>query len=221
MADPQALAAAMKESSDKDPRGSMGDSDFLNFSGKQGKFTIGKAARTIQPDEEWIVNISGFEDGWVCWKGGQPVAQRMANISGTPVPTPDFEENGPFNSDKGEGWFQAKAMTLKNIETDEQGYFKINSISGVSAMADLQRDFVAQATAGKGCWPVVTLDAEEFTAKGFKNYKPVFNVVEWLDEAALTALMTGEASEEAVEEEPEIAPEVEKVEPPKRTRRRL
>lgn len=192
MASSAALVSAIEESAEKDPRGAMGDSDFLNFSGKRGVYTIGAKAREINGEELWLPNIAGFEDGWICWKGGAPVASRLALITGVPVPMPDMNEFGPFETGKGDGWFQAKSMTLKSLDTDEQGYFKINSISGVSAVADLQKAIVAQAQAGKPAWPLLFLKKEEFTAKGFKNFKPVFEVYGWLSDENVQELMTNE-----------------------------
>lgn len=183
-----ALAVAMKESAVKDPRGSAGDSDYLNFSGKQGTYSIGSKQEKVDPDEMWVVNIASFEDGWICWKGGRPVATRLANISDANVPAPDMDEFGPFEGD-GDGWFQAKAFVLRSIDTEQQGYFKINSISGVSAFADLQKSIAEKAERGEAAWPVVCLDVEKFTAKGYKNFKPVFDIQGWLnDDQIETAL---------------------------------
>ena len=186
------LLSALEESSSKDPRGTVGDSDYLNFSGKRGVFTIGVDNRNIGVDELWLPNIAGFEDGWICWKGGAPVASRLAVSGDAPIPTPDFEEFGPFDTAKGDGWFQAKSMTLKSLDNDQQGYFKINSISGVSAVSDLQKDIVKQIHAGLPAWPIIQFSTEEFTAKGFRNFKPVFTVYGWMDDANVQELMTDE-----------------------------
>jgi hypothetical protein len=189
-----ALAAAIKESSDKDPRGSMGDSDYLNFSGKSGRITIGADKRLIQNDELWVANISSFEDGWICWKGGKPVATRMSNIMDGSVAAPDMSEFGPFDGD-GEGWYQAKAVTLKSLDNDQQGYFKINSVSGVSALADLQKLIFERIENGQSAWPVMAMDAEEFTAGGYKNFKPKFDVEGWLNDEQIASALNDPESD--------------------------
>ena len=183
VADMKNLAAKAQAAAQNNPRGGAPDgSDYLNFSGKRGVYTIGMDKRKIESDEPWVVDITSFEEGWVCWKGGQPASSRMANIyNGVPIEQPDPEELGPFDRQKGDGWFQAKGMVLKSLDEDQQGYFKINSVSGVSAMAELIGQFSERASAGEPCWPVLTLDVEEFEAQGFKNFKPVFNVLGWLD----------------------------------------
>ena len=186
-----ALSSALKQSSTQGARGGApGGSSFLNFSGKKGTYQVGISKRLVGPDEMWLVNIASFEDGWVCWKGGAPKAKRFAGIMDTPVPVPDTEEFGPFDSSGGEGWYQAKAMILKSVDEDEQGYFSINSLSGVSAFSELQGDVATQMEAGQPAWPLVTLGSEEFKAQGHKNSKPVFTITGWLDDARMQQLFS-------------------------------
>jgi len=188
--DMKAMAEKAQESAQNSPRGGAPDgSDYLNFSGKQGKYTIGQDNRVITSDELWVVNVASFEDGWVCWKGGKPAASRMANIyNGIPVPAPDMSELGPFDTNRGDGWFQAKAMVIKSLDNDQQGYHKINSISGTAEMADLVGEFSKRAAAGLPCWPVIYLDMEKFQAQGFTNFKPQYKVYGWLSDDQLGLL---------------------------------
>ena len=162
------------------------DGSYVNFSGKRGVYEIGVDKRDADPREAWLVNSASFEDGYVCWRGGQPQAVRLYPM-GTPVPPLDRSEHGPFTKD-GDGWFDAKAMVLKSLDNDEQGYFKINSASGVNAMAGLQREILAQIAAGKPYWPVINLKKASFTAKGFKNFLPVFEIIGWLNDEAVEIL---------------------------------
>lgn len=214
IADMQAMAAKAKESANNNPRGGAPDgSDYMNFSGKQGRYTIGQDKREIQPDERWIIDVTSFQEGWVCWKGGQSPSSRMANIyTDPPVQQPDEEELGPFNREKGDGWFQGKAMTLKSVDYDQQGYFKINSVSGVSAVAELIGEFASKAANGLPCWPVVCLDKESFEAQGFKNFKPVFLIQGWLTDEQVGRLAEGEDVDGLLDESEEGPKEVE---PPK------
>ena len=209
LADPEALAASLEEGA-SEGRNTTGD--YLNFSGKVGKYTIGKDKRVVEDDEVWLVNIGSWEKGWMCWKGGQPKASRMAPTSGTPVPTPDFDEFGPFDTANGEGWHAAKAFVLKSVDHDQQAYFKTNSISGISAFSDLQGLIAPRVRAGEPAWPLIMLYMDEFTAQGFKNFAPVFEVYGWLssemvdklfadDEADLDELIAASGSDVVVEEE--------------------
>ena len=222
VADVKGLAAKAKEAAQNNPRGGgPAGSDYLNFSGKKGIFTIGVDNRQIENDELWIVDVTSFEEGWICWKGGKPASTRLSNIySGLPVMAPNPEDGGPFNQSKGEGWFQAKAMVLKSLEHDQQGYLKLNSISGVSSMAELIGAFADRAVSTEEVWPVIRLDVEEFEAQGFKNYKPVFDVVGWLTAEQLQEVAEGADVGDFLELEDEPEPEPVKPAPKAITGRR-
>jgi len=193
IADMKSLAQRAQVSASNTARGGApGGSDYMNFSGKRGVYTIGQEKRRIENDERWVVDITSFEEGWVCWKGGQSPSSRMANIyNGVPIPQPDPDELGPFDTQKGDGWFAGKAMVLKSCDEDQQGYFKINSVSGVSSMSELMEEFAERANAGLPAWPVVCLDMEEFESQGFKNFKPIFDVQGWLSNEQLQELADG------------------------------
>lgn len=185
--DKQTAAAALKGSAALDPRGLPDGSEYLNFSGKRGVYTIGKDQEDVDPEEWWIVNVYGFQDGYVCWKAGRPAARRMASIYDTPIPAPDPDEHGPF-SDSKDGWFQAKSMVLKSVDSGVQAQFSTNSKSGVSVFSGLIDLVADRMQNGHPEWPIVKLDKEKFTAQGNVNYKPKFHIVGWLGDAEVAEL---------------------------------
>lgn len=187
----QAMADAVSASAAQGQIGGAPDgSVYLNFTGKRGVYEFGKDKEDIDASELWLVNIASFEDGYVCWKGGKTIATRMANIySDSRIPTPAMDEQGPFNQSQGEGWFSAKSMVIKSLEADDrQGYWKINSKSGVAVFADLLQQVAERLRAGRPSWPVVNLGKEKFEAQGQKNYKPTLTVYGWLSDAAVAEL---------------------------------
>lgn len=185
----EGVANALAGSAANDPRGGAPDgSQYLNFSGKRGVYEFGPDKEDIPNDELWLVNVASFEDGWVCWKGGNTQAKRFANVfTDPPIPTPDFNEFGPFTKD-GDGWYQAKAFILKSLDEDRQAYFTNNSKSGVSAIARLQSEVADRLRTNQPYWPLVMLDKEAFSAQGYKNHKPVLNIYGWLDDQAVQTL---------------------------------
>lgn len=188
-----AMADALSGAASKGQLGAAPEgSQYINFSGKRGVYEFGQEKDDIDSREVWLVNVAAFEDGFVCWKGGNVVSTRMSNIyNGQPVPVPGHDELGPFDANKGEGWFAAKSMVLRSVEEDDrQGYFKINSKSGVAAFADLQAQVAERLRAGRPFWPLVQMDKETFTAKGFKNSKPVIKIYGWLTQEAVNTLAT-------------------------------
>lgn len=187
----QAMADAVTASAAQGQLGGAPDgSVYLNFTGKRGVYEFGKDKEDIDASELWLVNIASFEDGYVCWKGGKTIATRMANIySDSRIPAPAADEQGPFNTSQGEGWFAAKSMVIKSLEADDrQGYWKINSKSGVAVFADLLQQVGERLRAGRPSWPLVNLGKEKFEAQGQKNYKPVLTVYGWLSDAACAEL---------------------------------
>lgn len=191
LANAQAMADALSNSAAQGQIGSAPDgSVYLNFTGKRGVYEFGKDKADLDDSEVWLVNIASFEEGFVCWKGGKTIATRMANIySGQHIAAPAHDEMGPFNTQQGEGWFPAKSMVIKSVEEDDrQGYWKINSKSGVAVFADLQAQVAERLRAGRACWPLVRLGKEKFEAQGQKNYKPKLDVYGWLSQDAVTEL---------------------------------
>lgn len=191
LANAQAMADALSNSAAQGQIGSAPDgSVYLNFTGKRGVYEFGKDKEDLDQSEIWLVNIASFEEGYVCWKGGKTVATRMANIySGQHIAAPAHDEMGPFNTQQGEGWFPAKSMVIKSIEADDrQGYWKINSKSGVAVFADLQAQVAERLRAGRACWPLIRLGKEKFEAQGQKNYKPKIDVYGWLSQEAVSEL---------------------------------
>lgn len=199
--DTKSLAQKAAADAQNSPRqGAPGGADYMNYSGKRGICTIGQDKRTVQPDEMWVVNVASFESGWICWKGGKPISTRLSNIfTGVPVAQPAEDELGPFNHDRGEGWFQAKAVIMKSIDNDQQGYFKINSVSGVAELSNLQEEFAKRAQMGEAAWPVICIEHEEFEAQGYKNFKPKFVVQGWLSDDAMAEL-ANEDSDKTIED---------------------
>ena len=177
MDDPDRFVAAMEDTVDDGARG--GDVSYMSFSGKLGRVKIGKDGRGLMDDELFVVAPTMFTTGWICWKGGKPVAKRMAKLGQPKIAEPDPEEMGPFTSQK-DGWSRARGITMKSLHADEQIEFTNNSKSGVSVMADLQRDVLDRYKAGQPCVPIMHIGMEEFTAQDNTNFKPVFDVVQWI-----------------------------------------
>ena len=58
------LAAKAKANAAETQRGGgHNGSDYLNFSGKLGIYTIGADKREIKPDELWLLDVTSFEAG--------------------------------------------------------------------------------------------------------------------------------------------------------------
>lgn len=177
ISDNDRFVAAMEDTVDEGARG--GDVSYMSFSGKMGRFKIGVDGRGIDEGELFVVAPTMFTTGYICWKGGRPIAKRMAKLGQPRIPEPDPQEMGPFDSQK-DGWSKARGITMKSLQHNEQIEFTNNSKSGVSVMADLQRDILDRYKMGEACVPIMEIGMEEFTAQGNNNFKPVFDVKKWI-----------------------------------------
>ena len=182
MEDKDQFIAAMEDTVDEGARG--GDVSYMSFSGKMGRIKIGVDGRAPDDGEHFVVAPTMFATGYICWKGGKPIAKRMAKLGQPKIMEPDPEEGGPFTSQK-DGWSKARSITMKSLERNEQIEFSNNSKSGVSAMADLQRDVLDRYKSGQPCVPIMHVGMEEFTSTAQDgstntNFKPAFDVVTWI-----------------------------------------
>ena len=177
MTNADAYIAAMEDTVDDGARG--GDVSYMSFSGKTGKIKIGRDGRGLSEGELFVVAPSMFSIGYICWKGGKPIAKRMAALGQPKIMEPAPDEGGPFTSQK-DGWSKARCITMVSLQHKEQIEFSNNSKSGVSVMADLQRDVLDRFKSGQPCVPIMQIGVEEFTAQDNTNSKPVFDVQVWI-----------------------------------------
>jgi len=97
--------------------------------------------------------------------------------------------------------------------------FSTNSTSGKNAVADLFDEIAQRTIRGEPNFPLFYFTREKFQAQGEWNFKPKFDVEEWITEDEAAAMLGGEAeAEPEVAPEPEPEPEPEEVKPA-RTRR--
>lgn len=178
VADDAALAAQLSEGADFGAR--SGDLSYVSFSGKRGRYQIGTAGREFDNPEPCLVAVPLFKTGYIAWKGGRPIAKRMAGPRDPKIMTPDNDEGGPFDAQRGEGWFAARSMCCRSLVNGEQMEFTINSRSGVAVIADLHKQVVERLRADEPAWPIVEFDMEEFTSNGYTNFKPKLVEVGWI-----------------------------------------
>ena len=202
----QALAASAQTGASTElPEGGV----YISFSGKMGRYSIGTEKTDADPSELWLINIFEFQDGWMCWKGGQPVAKRFASAFGTPVDQPNFQEHAPFAD--GEGWQVAKAMMLRSLNRGIQGYFSTSTKSAVREFSKLTAEIARRLDEGLPAWPIVQLEKETFMAQGKKNWKPVLFVAGWLAMQQVNKLAQMGSNEEIMEAIDELAAEAEQM----------
>lgn len=158
---------------------------IMKFDGKSGllNHVISKNNEKRLPEGLRLAfDVYGSQQGYICWKGGDVVGEYYKSFFETLPDISTMEDHGPYDDEK-DGWQANYTLFFKQLDANVQWKCGIGSASGRRAVDDLYQkigdleslhDFTKQT-------PILTIGAEPFVAKGFKNYKPVFNIVEWVD----------------------------------------
>jgi hypothetical protein len=162
---------------------------FLKFSGKDGKVTFrdGDDEVELHKDARLALSVAGSQKGYVCWQDGGVIDEYMVLMTEELPPIEEMTDHGTSrNPEDNEGWRFQFSIPLKDMETGKQFVLKLPSESGrrefgkflkkfgeASGLHDLDAEI-----------PLVTITAKQFLVKGTKHkpYKPVFEIVDWIDE---------------------------------------
>jgi hypothetical protein len=194
------LANALTEAADDATTGVGGNVDYLSFSGKTGKYSLGREQADIDPDQLYLVEPKTFIGGWVCWKNSKPIDRIEWSIykaKEQAVDINDLEDHGPYRESAGEGWQQLLGLGLIGCDAvQSQVKFSSTSKSGRNSIGDLMKDIAVRAVAGEPSLPLIYFDSVQFEAQGNKNYKPVLQIDTWVTRDSAAAYIDGSLSEE-------------------------
>lgn len=167
---------------------------FLSFSGKSGRFSLGQSKENIDPEDLYIIEPQTVVKGWNCWKGGKVVGRHewSAYRPELTISEEDLEDHGPYKEDSGDGWQRMLGFGLISTDGLQTAIkFTNNSKSGRNVIGDLLDQIKDRLTAGEPSIPIVSFDAEEFTAQDKKNYKPEITVDVWVERASVVDHLAG------------------------------
>lgn len=174
--------------------------NYLSFSGRDGKFEINKKsdsnedADVMEFGKRLVVNLVESKKGFVCWKEQTVVDSVEGPLSGWELPKEnELPDHGPY-SDKRDGWAKQFMITFKDLDSGKQYQFKTSSASGVRQVGAMLQSIFEQGTMHdlSKQTPVIELSGSTFKSNGYKNWKPVFNLVDWADNPEPLALTVGE-----------------------------
>jgi hypothetical protein len=194
------LANALTEAAADATTGVGGNVDYLSFSGKTGKYSLGREQADIDPDQLYLVEPKTFIGGWVCWKNSKPIDRiewSVYKAKEQAVDINDLEDHGPYRESAGEGWQQLLGLGLIGCDAvQSQVKFSSTSKSGRNSIGDLMKDIAVRAVAGEPSLPLIYFDSVTFEAQGNKNYKPVLQIETWVTRDSAAAYIDGSLSEE-------------------------
>lgn len=189
------------------------NSEYLTFTGREGIYQIssggGSEPVPFPKDSKVLLNVFESRKGYTCWKDGKAIDREDFALLGPALPPESsLTDHGPYSTkpDSREGWKMYYTAFLKDVETGKQYQLSLNSPSATRAFGALIAEIVEQSALHDLTTetPVIVLGVESFKSNGYKNYKPSFQVADWLANptAAPAAAVTAEApaAEEAGEE---------------------
>lgn len=216
--DRDAMAQALASAAAEESTGSASDGvEYVAFSGKTGTITYGRDRADLDQDELFLMEPRSAFRGWICWKNNKPVARRQWSIyqPNMAIEEHELEDKGPYDRPQ-DGWQSMLGFGFMSTEGEVVQYsFSTNSISGKNSVSDLFDQIAQRTIRGERNFPLFRFTREKFQAQGEWNWKPRFDIDEWLTEAEAAELMGAEVEAPAPEPEPE--PEAK---PQRRTRTR-
>lgn len=167
--------------------------EYLKFSGKSGRYSVKQDNddKDIDPGTKMAVNMMACRQGYICFKEKAVEDEFMVSLFGGDLPPIEsMEDHGPYDEKENEGWKHQFSLMLKDQETGTQYIFNTVSESGRREIGK----FINAVVNARGSYPidqytpVVELNVQKFTSKknGQTNYKPVFDIVDWIDHGTVT-----------------------------------
>ena len=224
--DKDAMAKALASAGAEESTGSASEGvEYVSFSGKTGAITYGRDRDDLDQKELFLMEPRSAFRGWICWKDNKPVARHQWSIyqPQMAVAERDLEDKGPYARAQ-DGWQSMLGFGFMSTEAEEvvQYSFSTNSTSGKNAVADLFDEIAQRTIRGEPNFPLFYFSREKFQAQGEWNFKPKFDIEEWITEDEAAAMLGDAPAAEEQEEvaEAEVLPEPEPEQArPRRTRR--
>ena len=167
-------------------------SSFLKY--VKGAFVFGIDEEKMALGTELVPNLHEGKIGWLKWKGGEVVEEKMfAWATGHPY----REDLGDLDQDLWEvdddgkpidPYSETATLPFKNPRTGEEFTFSTSSTGGRQAVAKLIYAWRHGVTQGKSGLPVVTLGSDTYKHKKYGlTHFPVLKIARWEDEDDLIA----------------------------------
>tara|TARA_R110000787_G_scaffold269501_1_gene376320 strand:- start:5140 stop:5838 length:699 start_codon:yes stop_codon:yes gene_type:complete len=199
--DDSQLAAALSEAADAAmTSGGGGSVDYLSFSGKTGRYSLGRDQEEIDPDQLYLVEPKTFVGGWVCWKNSKPIDRiewSVLKAKEQAVALEDLEDHGPYRESAGEGWQQLLGFGLISCDAmKSQIKFSSTSKSGRNTIGGLMKEICARAEVKEPSLPLILFGSTTFESNGQTNYKPVLEVESWVMRESAASYLEGDLTEQ-------------------------
>lgn len=151
---------------------------------KNGVWVFGQGDAKVQKGSEWAINVRSLAHGWTCWSS---YADNRPNQKLGEVMAPAWEAKPPMPAPiQGFPFKEARSFGLICLNGDDEGTevtYSNASDGALRACVALFNAINAQARKSpRHIYPVVSLQTDSYNhVKWGQIFKPIFEIVAWLD----------------------------------------
>ncbi len=105
---------------------------------KRGQVVVGRDRDAVDAESElFLWHPLSAEAGFICWKDGSPVDERMASVFADPINPETLPDHGPH--DQGDGWREQVKITGDRLSTGQRVVFSPTSYGGRKTVGAMQK----------------------------------------------------------------------------------
>lgn len=187
---------------------------YFQFSGNTGEWKFN--GQIYEHGTAVAINPGEMRKGFVCWKGGKPIARVVERIIPNPGEAPvrlphksELKDHGPYDS-ANDGWTELVELPVRFLDTGTEADISLSSKGGRRALLALGAEWATKSKMnldddGQKMIAIVEIGANSFKPKDSPGLKwaPSFKIIAWEPADALAAHLAGEGDDDG---EPEPAP---------------
>ena len=158
---------------------SQARANYLKFSGKTGRWEMGKDEEDFEGVEVFI-NPLEAQHGFVRWGVKPPMKTHTKRTTTLPAAMEPFNGVDPKGQPK--TYYAQPSRILSGVTSDEMSdpfILELSSQGGVENVDKLWAAIMVKAASSKYFFPIVRLENEYWTHSEGKVFKPVFEISEW------------------------------------------
>lgn len=178
---------------------------------KSGFWVYGADDTEVEENSTWAINPASLQHGFVAWKDGELVGEKMVPIVQPPIDVNTLDNVGA--QWKAQVSFDLQCMSGE--DTDTVVSYKVTSVGGLRASQKIINAILKQITAESSkIVPVVTLETDSYKHKEYgRIYTPELNIQKWLTMDGIEQKVDDAPAALEDQAEEEAAPETKKRKP--------
>ena len=149
---------------------------YLKF--VKGEFVHGAEEMSIDPEEQFAVDVMSLRHGFICWGDGAVLGEEMKRVVDGRVDEDGLEDY----TDQGGEWRDQTSIEFTSLDDGAVYQFKTSSFGGRKAVAQVVSAVSQRRKKGESAGvPVITMGGDSYRHQKYgKVFVPVFSVVDWL-----------------------------------------